>query len=79
MNFISLYATYENSVEAPHVAICDFLENAVIDEFKVFAKVFKERGVDCSVFDMRELSFNGTELSGADGRRIDAVWRRLRY
>ncbi len=74
--FLALYATYEGAVVNPQVAICDFLENAVVDEFKVFTDVFKSRGVDCSICDVRALRFDGERLTDADGRRIDAIWRR---
>lgn len=74
--FIAIYETYEHRVENPHVAICDFLENAVIDEFKVFSGIFAEHGIDCSIYDVRDLSFDGDALIGPDGRRIDAIWRR---
>ena len=74
--FLAIYATYEHRVDNPHVAICDYLENAVIDEFKVFAGLFEARGVECSIYDVRELSFDGSALVGSDGKRVDAIWRR---
>lgn len=74
--FLAIYETYEHRVDEPHIAICDYLENAVVDEFKVFAHLFAERGVACSIYDVRELSFDGRELKGPDGKRVDAIWRR---
>ena len=80
--FLRVYATYEHRAEHPHVAIVDFLENSVTDEFKVFAALFAKHGVECSVYDMRELRFEGGRLMGGhaffgrDDAPIDAVWRR---
>ncbi len=74
--FLRIYGTYENRVDTPNVAIVDYLENAVIDEFKVFARLFEKRGVPCAVADVRELSFDGRALRDGRGRRIDAIWRR---
>ncbi|MCL1796764.1 MAG: carboxylate--amine ligase [Eggerthellaceae bacterium] len=74
--FLQIYESYEHRVEHPHIAICDFLENAVIDEFKVFAALFEERGIPCSICDVRDLHFDGETLTNADGQRIDAIWRR---
>ena len=74
--FIAIYKTYEHRVENPHIAICDYLENAVVDEFRVFAGLFAERGLSCSVYDVRDLSFDGIQLTGPDGKRVDAIWRR---
>ena len=74
--FLRIYGTYENRVASPRVAIVDFLENAVVDEFRVFAQLFERRGVPCAVADVRELSFDGEVLRDGQGQRIDAVWRR---
>lgn len=74
--FLEIYSTYKHKVENPHIAICDFLENAVVDEFKVYAHYFEEHGVSCSVHDVRDLRFDGEALRSEDGTRIDAIWRR---
>ena len=74
--FLKIYSGYKHRVEHPHVAICDFLENAVVDEFEIFARFFAAQGAPCSIYDVRDLRFDGEALSGPDGRRIDAVWRR---
>ena len=39
-----IYATYEHRVENPRFAICDYLQNGVVDEFHLFAKRFTEAG-----------------------------------
>lgn len=74
--FLEIYSTYEHRVDNPHIAICDFLENAVVDEFKVYAKYFEGHGVRCSVYDVRDLHFDGEALRDSDGRKVDAIWRR---
>ncbi|MCI8468759.1 MAG: circularly permuted type 2 ATP-grasp protein [Eggerthellaceae bacterium] len=74
--FIRIYGTYEHRVDAPRFAICDYLENGVVDEFHLFADLFRERGYDCEVADVRALSFDVEALRAADGNRVDAIWRR---
>lgn len=74
--FLQIYSTYEHKVENPRIAIVDFLENGVVDEFHIFAKLFAAHGVKCVVADVRELTFDGAALHNKDGMRIDAIWRR---
>lgn len=74
--FIQIYSTFINHVDNPRFAICDYLENGVVDEFKIFAQGFEKRGIPCSVCDVREMRFDGEILTDSDGRRIDAIWRR---
>ena len=74
--FLDIYATYERRVESPRIAICDYLENGVVDEFHIYADLFRRRGADCVVADVRDLRFDGEVLRDGEGRRIDAIWRR---
>lgn len=74
--FLDIYATYERRVESPRIAICDYLENGVVDEFHIYADLFRRRGADCVVADVRDLRFDGEVLRDGKGRRIDAIWRR---
>lgn len=74
--FCSIYATYEHKVENPRFAICDYLENGVVDEFHIFAGLFRERGIPCTVCDVRDLSFDGEVLRDKDGEPVNAIWRR---
>lgn len=41
--FISIYQTFENKVETPHFAICDYLECGVVDEFYVYCDYFAQK------------------------------------
>lgn len=74
--FIEIYSTYIHKVDNPRFAICDYLENGVVDEFHVFCDMFKEAGYDCTVCDVRSLTFDGDVLTDGSGKRIDAIWRR---
>lgn len=74
--FLAIYATYEHRVENPRFAICDYLENAVVDEFEIFTKIFAEYGFTCIVQDVRDLNFDGETLTAKDGGPIHAIWRR---
>lgn len=74
--FLEIYATYEHRVENPRIAICDYLENGVVDEFYIYANLFCERGVECVVADVRDLRFDGEALCDQEGKKIDAIWRR---
>ena len=78
--FLSIYDTYTFKVENPHIAIV--LENAITEEFKIFSKLFAERGIECSVYDVRDLAYEDGRLIGRkafygrDNAPIDAIWRR---
>lgn len=74
--FLDIYATYRHRVDSPRVAICDYLENGVVDEFYLYRDAFVRHGVDCVVADVRELHFDGGGLRDGGGGRVDAVWRR---
>ena len=62
--FLKIYDTYDSKVANPHVAIVDFLENAITEEFKIFAGLFAERGIECSVYDVRDFGVRERELIG---------------
>ena len=80
--FLRIYDTYTYKTDSPHIAIVDFLENAITEEFKIFAHLFAERGIECSVYDVRDLTFDGDKLIGTkafygkNNAAIDAIWRR---
>ncbi len=74
--FIGIYDTYEHKVEHPRFAICDYLENGVVDEFHIYAQLFRDHGYDCTVADVRDLTFDGEVLKDGEGKRVDAIWRR---
>ena len=74
--FIAIYGTYKHRVDNPRFAVCDYLENGVVDEFKMFAALLEKRGYACTVADVRDLSFDGERLRTPDGQPVDAIWRR---
>ena len=74
--FLGIYETFENKVMKPRFAICDYLENGVVDEFQIFANIFERRGYPCVVADVRSLKFDGKRLRDENGNQIDAIWRR---
>ncbi len=74
--FCAIYDTYNHKVDSPRFAICDYLENGVVDEFYIFADLFKRHGVDCVVCDVRDLMFDGERLATKDGLEVNAIWRR---
>ena len=74
--FCAIYATYEHKVDHPRFAICDYLENSVVDEFRVFAELFSRRGIPCTVCDVRDLQFDGEVLTDKEGLPVNAIWRR---
>ena len=75
-DFCRIYSTFDRRVENPRFAICDYLENGVVDEFHIFADLFGKRGIDCTVADVRELTFDGEVLRDGEGKPIHAIWRR---
>ena len=74
--FAAIYATYEHRVDNPRFAICDYLQNGVVDEFHLFAKRFTEAGHPCTVCDVRDLTFDGEVLRDKEGQPVHAIWRR---
>lgn len=74
--FIEIYKTYKYRVDNPRFAICDYLDNGVVDEFYVYCDLFKQAGYDCIVEDVRSLTFDGNHLYSSKGEKIDAIWRR---
>ncbi|WP_251178229.1 hypothetical protein [Adlercreutzia agrestimuris] len=71
------------STQPTHVGIIVCLEDAHphIGELQTYAEVFEAHGVSCSVYDVRELEFDGKNLRGKhayygrDNTVIDAIWR----
>ncbi|MBR1738427.1 MAG: hypothetical protein IJ736_15720, partial [Firmicutes bacterium] len=74
--FLSLYNGYHAKRENPNIAIVDFLENATLKEFEEFVRRFQNNGVNCEICDIRSLKFKNGSLYSAEGKRIDAVYRR---
>lgn len=73
--FLKIYDSYENKVANPVIAITDFLESGVSNEFEVFRERFEARGYKCVIADIRDLKFVKEKLM-YKGEVIDAVYRR---
>lgn len=81
--FLRLYRSSERAVESPRVAIVACLDspNPHIGELEEYRQLFERAGVPCSVFDARELAFDGERLRGCKALagesdvEIDAIWR----
>ena len=82
--FLRIYASAEGAVDHPHVAIADYLEQSVTEEFKLYRELFREAGVECSIYDVRDMTYEGGRLIGhkpfqglgLEDAPIDAIWRR---
>lgn len=74
--FMDLYASYENRVPDPNVAIIDFMEGGTVREFQEFARHFQKAGVNCEICDIRDLEWREGKLYSPAGHVIDAVYRR---
>lgn len=75
--FMRIYETYAYRRTHPRVAIVDVFENAIVDEFKAYCRCFARHGIDAFMVDARHLTYDGEHLYDLEGRRIDAIWRRL--
>ncbi len=63
--------------KAPNVAIVDFMETiSSPGEFEEFRRAFTRAGCECSVAEIRNMTFDGEHLYAENGMRVDAVYRR---
>ncbi|MCL1913284.1 MAG: hypothetical protein FWG10_05265 [Eubacteriaceae bacterium] len=69
------YSTYKYKKENPCIAIVDFMESGVRNEFYQFQLNFERRGYEAVIADIRNLDFDGENL-WFDGKQIDLVYRR---
>ena len=73
----------QSSDARPHLGIVVCLEdpNPQFGELQTYAELFEAAGISCSIYDVRQLDFDGTRLFGKcayygrDNVAIDAVWR----
>lgn len=75
--FLTIYSSCEGAVASPVIGICDLLENATMEEFVEYERRFKQRGLDCSIVDLRDLRFDNGVLSDVRGKCYDVIWRRV--
>ena len=82
--FLRIYASSDGAVAHPHVAIADYLEQSVTEEFKLYRELFRAAGVECSIYDVRDMTYEGGRLIGhkpyeglgLEDAPIDCIWRR---
>ncbi|HVL69036.1 MAG TPA: hypothetical protein VM364_17395 [Vicinamibacterales bacterium] len=70
------YREWGGRAQPPTIAIVDWREVPTWTEFEILRDAFTAAGVPTIVCDPRELEFGGGTL-GAQGRRIDLVYRRV--
>ncbi|MCL1803901.1 MAG: hypothetical protein FWG30_09785 [Eubacteriaceae bacterium] len=73
--FLGIYKSTQNAKASPTVAIVDFLESGVSEEFEVFRNRFEQAGCNSYIIDIRDLAFDG-EAYVYNGVKIDAIYRR---
>lgn len=73
--FIAIYNTYEHKKPNPVIAIVDFLESGISNEFEVFRKGFESFGYEAIIADIRKLVCKDKYFYH-DGKKIDAIYRR---
>lgn len=79
--FLDIYATYQNAVASPSIAICDFMDLSTPLELERFARCFAARGLQVEVCDIRDLRFDtdaadSPALLTPSGMKVDALYRR---
>ncbi len=75
--FIKTMKEDPNVCKEARIGICDFLENAYYTELYVFEDVFKQKGYDCEVVDIRDLEYKEGKLySKKTHKVIDVIYRR---
>ena len=60
-----------------NVAIVDLLDNCQIEDFPPFKETFIQNGMNCEICDLRDLRFDGKNLTNKDGYKINAVYKRI--
>ncbi len=63
--------------DPPRIAIVDWPGLPTLTEFEMFQRFFTAAGIDCCICDPTQLSFDGTVLTGCDGRYVNLVYRRV--
>ena len=75
--FLKICHTDPKLKEKPNIAIVDFLDKAYLNELYVFERVFKEKGYQCEVVDIRNLEYRDHKLwSTKSGMQLDVIYRR---
>ena len=77
LTYYNQYAKTNNSPKKPNVAIVDFLEKGIGEEFKVFKEYFEKHGLNVEICDIRKLKYiDGALYTENKEFKIDAIYRR---
>jgi len=75
--FLKIYFSDKNKTDKPLIAIVDFLESGISNEFETFRKAFEKRGYPAITADIRKLEYKEEDrYFYYNGKRIDAIYRR---
>lgn len=75
--FLKICQTDPKLGNMPNIAIVDFLDKAYLNELYIFERVFKEKGYQCEVVDIRSLEYRNHKLwSTKSGMQVDVIYRR---
>ncbi|HEY2434757.1 MAG TPA: circularly permuted type 2 ATP-grasp protein [Vicinamibacterales bacterium] len=73
---LQTWAEWSGTHTAPRMAIVDWREVPTWSEFELLRDAFTAAGIETSIHDPRDLTFDGSRLYGG-GRAIDFVYRRV--
>lgn len=74
--FLKIYSETENAKKKPHIAIVDFLDGEVNNEFEEFKKAFNKSKCTCETCEITKLKYKDGALYSESGNKIDAIYRR---
>ena len=73
---LQTWREWSGTSSTPRMAIVDWRDVPTWSEFELLRDAFNSAGVDTTIHDPRDLTFDGKGLA-AGGRRIDVVYRRV--
>ena len=73
---LQTWRDWSGTASVPRMAIVDWREVPTWSEFELLRDAFMAAGVETTIHDPRDLTFDGATLRGG-GRRIDFVYRRV--
>ncbi len=74
--FLKIYSETKSAKKNPHIAIVDFLNNEVNNEFEEFKRVFNKNKCTCEICEITKLKYENGVLYSENGNKIDAIYRR---
>ncbi|MCL2203915.1 MAG: hypothetical protein FWB88_08250 [Defluviitaleaceae bacterium] len=74
--FMDIYRTYNKKIDAPRIAITDFMEKGTPNEFIQFKLAFERAGYETEICDIRDLTYSNGKLNSPCAKQIHAIYRR---